>query len=145
MGEDEYWDPVTANVLDELRRGDPSAASDADAALQWIAGEEGPDAITQDRIQEFLWYSLPVKFLTDLGYKLRVAAALARALDLLGLPRYAEICRSDTTRSILHAYEEDIDKGREAFIAASIASGIQPPDLPEFEWGPTMAWEEARA
>lgn len=107
--------------------------------------EEGPDAITQERVQHFLWYSLPLKWLTELDHKLAIAASLARALDLLGLPRHAEICRSETTRAILHAYEHDNGEGLRAFHRADIASGIRPPDLPEFEWGSTMGWEESRA
>jgi len=142
---DRSKDPVFAAALAELRTEDPSAASDAEAALEWIAGENGPDAITQERIQHFLWYSLPLKWLTKIDHRLSVAAALGRALDLLGLPRYAEICRSETTRVILRTYEQDADRGFKAFDRADVASGIRPPDLPELEWGSTMGWEESRA
>lgn len=140
-----FQDPVVVAALAELRTDDPSAARDAEAAIGSIAGENGPEAITQEVIQHFLWYSLPLKWLTELDHKLAVAAALARALDLLGLPRYAEICRSETTRTILRAYERSDAEGLKAFHQADVASGIRPPDLREFEWGSTMGLEESRA
>ena len=86
-------------------------AEDARAALEWIAGEQGRAFITQERIQGFCWYELPVKWFVDLDEKLRVVAALAEALDLLQLPRYAAICRSGTTREILNAYEVSTARG----------------------------------
>jgi hypothetical protein len=135
---------ITA-ALATLAAQDAGAADDARAALEWIAGEQGLSLVTQERIQTFCWYELPVKWPTGLDHKVRVAGALARALDLLGLPRYAAICWSDTTRGILDAYEASLEKGKAAFRHAAAASGIQPPDLPEFEWGAAMAVQEASA
>jgi hypothetical protein len=54
--------------------------------------------ITQQRIQDFCWYQLPVKWLIGIEGKLRVAEGLAQVLDLLQLLRHAAICRSQTTR-----------------------------------------------
>jgi hypothetical protein len=71
--------------------------------------------------------------------------ALAQALDLLQLPRYAAICRSGTTREILAAYETGTAHGKAAFRRAAANSGIMPPDLPDFEWGAVMGWQEASA
>ncbi|MDQ2811112.1 MAG: hypothetical protein M3Z75_04335 [Actinomycetota bacterium] len=141
MAEDEE----IAAVLAELAEQDAAVAEDARAALEWVAGEPGRAFITQERIQGFCWYELPVKWFVDLDEKLRVAAALARALDLLELPRYAAICRSGATREILCAYEVAITHGKAAFRRAAAASGIVPPDLPEFEWGAVMGLEEASA
>ena len=143
MAEDE--DQETAAALAKLAEQDPAAAEDARAALEWIAGEQGRAFITQERIQGFCWYDLPAKWFVDLDEKLRVVAALAEALDLLQLPRYAAICRSGTTREILNAYEVSTARGKAAFRRAAAASGITPPDLPEFEWGAVMGWEEASA
>ncbi len=145
MAADDAQDPIITAALATLRAEDPSAADDAEAALEWVAGENGLAFITQERIQYYLWYSLPLKWMTDIDHKLAIVAALGRALDLLGLPRYAAICRSDTTSDILRAYEEDDGGGLKAFHEADTASGIRPPDLPEFEWGSTMGWEESRA
>lgn len=57
--------------------------------------------ITQERLQHFLWYGLPMKWLTDTDHHRRVVDALARAFDLLGLPRYAALYRSGTTAAVL--------------------------------------------
>jgi hypothetical protein len=137
--------PAIAAALANLAAEDMAVARDAEAALGSLTGGEGPEVITQEGIQHFLWYELSLKWLTDLEDKLAVAASLARALDSLDLPRYAEICRSQTTLGILRAYDEDDDKGLAAFRRADTASGIRPPDLPELRWGGMMGWEEARA
>ena len=143
MAEDE--DPEIAAVLAKLAGQDAAAADDARAALEWIAGDQGRVLITQQRIQNFCWYDLPVKWLVDLDQKLRVVAALAQAMDLLQLPRYAAICRSGTTREVLSAYETSLAHGKAAFRRAATASGVMPPDLPDFQWGPAMGLEEASA
>jgi hypothetical protein len=143
MADDE--DPEIAPVMAKLAAQDAAAAEDARAALEWIAGDQGLALITQQRIQNFCWYDLPVKWLVDLDDKLRVVAALAQALDLLQLPRYAAICRSGTTREILNAYETSIAHGKAAFRRAAAASGIVPPDLPDFQWAPAMGFQEASA
>jgi hypothetical protein len=143
MAEDE--DQEIAAALAKLAVQDEAVAEDARAALEWIAGEPGRAFITQERIQGFCWYELPVKWFVDPGEKLRVVSALAEALDLLQLPRYAAICRSGATREILNAYEVGTAHGKAAFRRAAAASGITPPDLPEFEWGAVMGMEEASA
>jgi hypothetical protein len=143
MDDDE--DPEIAAALTTLAGQDVAAADDARAALEWIAGEQGLAFITQERIQNFCWYELPVKWLTDLDEKIMITAALAQALDLLQLPRYAAICRSRTTREVLTAYETSTAHGKAAFRRAAANSGIMPPDLPDFEWGVVMGWQEASA
>jgi hypothetical protein len=143
MAEDE--DPEIASAMAKLSEQDVATADDARAALEWIAGDQGLALITQNRIQNFCWYELPVKWLISLDDKLRMAGALAQALDLLQLPRYAAICRSGTTREILRAYETSIAQGKAAFRRAAAVSGITPPDLPEFEWGAAMGFQEASA
>jgi len=85
------------------------------------------------------------KWLTDPDHHRRVVAGLARALDLLELPRYASVCRSTTTASVLDAYERSDREGKRAFLRADAVSGISPPDLPELAWGSVMGWEESRA
>jgi hypothetical protein len=143
MAEDE--DPQIAPVLAKLAGQDAAAAEDARAALEWIAGDQGLALITQQRIQNFCWYDLSVKWLVDVDEKLRIVEALAQALDLLQLPRYAAICRSGTTCQVLAAYETGIAHGKAAFRRAASSSGIVPPDLPDFQWGLAMGWEEASA
>src|SRR5687767_8089788 len=94
-------DPVIRAALAKLEEDDPVAASDAEAALDWIAGEHGLSLVTQETVQRFLWYDLALKWMTGLDEKLAIVDALARVLDLLDLPRYSAICRSDTTREVL--------------------------------------------
>jgi len=138
-------DPVIAAAIAALAAEDTGVAEDAKAALEWLTAGEGIGVLTQERLQDFLWYQLPMKWLTDTGHHRRVAAALARACDLLGLPRYAAICRSATTAGVLDAYERSDARGKAAFRKADLASGISPPDLPELEWGAMMGLEESRA
>jgi hypothetical protein len=143
MAEDES--PEIAAALATLAEQNTAAAHDACAALQWIAGDQGLALITQERIQDFCWYELPMKWFINFDEKLQVAVALAQALDLLQLPRYAAICRSPATREILSAYETSTECGKTAFRRVAAASGITPPDLPGFEWGATMGPHEAAA
>jgi hypothetical protein len=142
---DDDEDPEIAVALAKLAGQDAAAADDAQSALEWIAGDQGLAFITQERIQDFCWYQLPVKWFVELDEKLRITAALAQALDLLQLPRYAAICRSRTTLEILAAYQTSTAHGQAAFRRAAVSSGILPPDLPDFEWGAVMGWEEASA
>jgi len=142
---DDDQDPEIAAALAKLAEQDAAAADDARAALEWISGDQALPFITLPRIQDFCWHDLPVKWLVDLDDKLRVVAALARALDLLQLPHYAAVCRSGTTREILIAYETSIADGKAAFRRAATASGVMPPDLPDFQWGPAMGLDEASA
>ena len=101
--------------------------------------------MTQHQVRCFCWYELPVKWMTSDNEHARVIAALARAFDLLQMPRYAAICRSDTTRAILAAYQADTANGKAAFRRAITASGTTPPDLPGFTWGAGMGSHEAAA
>src|SRR5262249_36560476 len=51
-----------SQALETLSREDPEAAGDARAALAWLTGDEGLETISLLRLQEFLWYALPVKW-----------------------------------------------------------------------------------
>jgi hypothetical protein len=141
----EHDDPEISAALKKLAELDASSAEDAEAALRWIAGEDGLAAITQEGVQTFCWYQLPMKWLDGEDEKLRVVGALADAFDLLQLPRYAAICRSPTTRDVLRAYDQRPGLGKAAFRRAAAASGIIPPDLAEFQWGAVMGVQEAAA
>jgi hypothetical protein len=143
MADDERREIGAALAL--LAVEDPAAADDAQAALEWIAGDHGLELVTQHRVQKFCWYELPVKWMTSQDDHERVVAALARAFDLLQMPRYAAICRSATTRGILAAYQVGTGNGKAAFRRAVTASGITPPDLPGLTWGAGMGSQEAGA
>lgn len=137
-------DPV-AEALAALGAEGVEAARDAEAALETLTWGEGLSVITQERLQHFLWYGLPMKWLTDADHHRRIVSALARAFDLLDLPRYAGLCRSSTTTEVLDAYERSDAEGKKAFHKADVASGIRPPDIDELEWGPIMGTQEAGA
>jgi len=136
---------VVADAITKLEAEDVDAARDASAALEWLTAGEGLEVLTQERLQHFLWYGLPMKWLTDTGHHRRVAEALARAFDLLGLSRYAALCRSETTADVLDAYERSDAEGKKAFRKADLASGIHPPDIDELEWGAVMGMIESDA
>lgn len=136
-------DPGITEALDKLAMQDPVAARLAAPAVAWVAGGGGAGRITQERVQRFCWYDLPLKWQLDFTGRQAVASALSVTLDLLGLPRYAQICRSELTAQVHRAYEQDMQEGLKAFREANLASGIYPVDLPELRWGAAMGMEEA--
>jgi hypothetical protein len=138
-------DIIAAEALQRLRAEDERLGGDAEAALNSLTWDEGLQTITQYGLQTFLWYELPRKWMTDLEGKRHIAMSLGRLLDLVGLPRYAAICRSSETVAVLAAYERDDREGFAAFRRAEERSGVHPPDLPELTWGPVMGMQEAGA
>lgn len=60
-------------ALEALRSEDPKAAQSAESAIQWLTAGEGLDGVTQHDLQDFLWYTLPKKFLAPLEAQLEVA------------------------------------------------------------------------
>ena len=137
--------PTLAQAAATLRARDPALADDAEGALGWLVGDEGPAASPRTPSSTSSWYQLPVKWLTGHDHHRQVAAALGEVLDLLDLPRYAAICRSPLTAGVLDAYEHSAARGRAAFHRACDASVVTPPDLPEFQWGSMVGPQEARA
>jgi len=138
-------DTEIADAIAKLWAEDAGVARDAEAALGSLTWGEGVGVITQERLQHFLWYGLPMKWLTDTDRHRRIVDALARAFDLLGLPRYAALCRSATTAEVLDAYERSDAEGKKAFRKADLASGIRPPDIDELEWDSVMGMVESDA
>lgn len=138
-------DPLIVEALTKLEGEDVEAAQDAEAALNSLTWGEGVSVITQERLQHFLWYGLPMKWMADTDHHRRIVAALARAFDFLDLAQYAALCRSDTTAHVLDAYERSDAEGKKAFRKADAASGIRPPDIDELEWGSVMGMEESTA
>lgn len=136
-------DPGITDALDKLAMQDPVAARLAAPAIAWLTGGGGAGRITQERVQRFCWYDLPLKWQLDFTRHQAVTSALSTALDLLGLPRYAQLCRSEVTTRVHRAYEQDMQLGLKAFREANLESGIYPVDLPELRWGAAMGIEEA--
>jgi hypothetical protein len=129
-------------ALATLESEDPDAVCDVRAALAWLAGEEGLGTISLLRLQEFLWYVLPLRW-PDAGP--RVAATLGRVLSLAGLDRYAQVCASQQTATIIAAYAASQDEGLAAYTRAVAASNAAPPDSDLLSWGSVMGPDERAA
>lgn len=122
------------------RRGDARDIYDI------LTGGEGPGVLSQSGLQDWLWYRLPTKYLTDEpGYMGRFAGVAAALFDGLGLDHYAAICRSATTAGVHEAFDRSDVAGFAALREAVADSGIDPPDLDDFTWGAVMGIEEANA
>ncbi len=137
-----HADPAIAATLARLDTIDPSAASDARAALEWLIGDRGLGALSRYGVQQFCWYELPFKWIVDPHVQLEIVHSLARFFDLAGLARYAEVSRSTTTVAVLDAWARDRTEGFQAYRRASDSSGVEPPDLPELAWAGAMLEEE---
>lgn len=143
--EEDRADPKVAAVLAELSAKDSKVAEDAEAALSWMLADGGPASLTQEQVQLFCWYQLPYKWACELSERFEVLEALARALELLDMPRYAAICRSQVTGAIIEASEVSYAKGMAASKKADQASGLRPPGLDEFAWGSYFGTVESNA
>jgi hypothetical protein len=129
-------------ALAQLARDDPAAAEDAGALYDALTWGEGAETITQHGLQGLLWYELPRKFVGGPS-KLEMALALGHLLGRAGMPRYAAICGSQETADVLAAWERGDRDGFAALERAMDRSGVEPPDLPDFEWGDVMDELEA--
>ncbi|HLJ98366.1 MAG TPA: hypothetical protein VKU39_00500 [Streptosporangiaceae bacterium] len=132
-------------ALATLEREDPVAAGDAKVALSWLAGDDGLGAITQLRLQEFLWHSLPMKWPLPPSGQVAVARALGRVLLLAGLDRYASVCASADTERIINAYADGPEAGLAAYERATADSNATPPDTDLLAWGSVMGSAERAA
>lgn len=141
----EHLHSQVRTALTRLEDEDRQAAEEAHAAWAWLAGDSPPDTPLQHQLQDFLWYALPRKWDCDLDGQLAAAEALARLCELVGARRYAQLCRSSTTREILAAYARDEREGFDAYRRALDRSGIDPPDVAELAWGGMMSVDEALA
>ncbi len=134
-----------SQALETLTREDPEAAGDAKAALAWLTGDEGLETISLLRLEEFLWYALPVKWPMSTPGRVGVAKALGRLFTLAGLDRYAGVCASGDTEKIITAYAAGHEKGIAAYTAAIDASNAAPPDTDLLAWGSVMGSQERAA
>jgi hypothetical protein len=134
-----------SQALETLTREDPEAAGDAKAALAWLTGDEGLETISLLRLQEFLWYALPVKWPMSTSGRVGVARALGRLFLLAGLDRYAGVCSSAGTERIITAYSVRHEDGIAAYTEAIEASNAAPPDTEVLAWGSVMGPQERAA
>src|ERR1700677_1353373 len=134
-----------SQALETLTREDPEAAGDAKAALAWLTGDEGLETISLLRLQEFLWYALPVKWPMSTPGRVGVAKALGRLFTLAGLERYAGVCSSADTEKIITAYADGHEEGITAYTEAIEESNAAPPDTELLAWGSVMGSQERAA
>ena len=134
-----------SQALKTLTREDPEAAGDAKAALAWLTGDEGLETISLLRLQEFLWYALPVKWPMSTPGRVGVAKALGRLFLLAGLDRYAGVCSSAGTERIITAYAVRHEDGIAAYTEAIEESNAAPPDTELLAWGSVMGPQERAA
>jgi hypothetical protein len=132
-------------ALAALGRVDAAIVADARTAWDTLTGGEGPEVLTQWRLQQFCWEELARGWPEDGPSRWRVAQALASLLDELGLDRYATLARSDTTRQVLIGGEHAPDRGRMLARKAAQRSGIEPPNTEYVTWGAVMEPAEAYA
>lgn len=136
---------VTA-AIDRIRERDPGLADEAGHVYNTLTWGEGPGRLRRAGVQDWLWYRLATKYLTDeVGYMGRLAETAAVLFDELGLDAYASVCRDDTTSDVHAAFERSNSDGFKAMRKAMETSGIAPPDLDDFAWGDVMGFEEANA
>jgi hypothetical protein len=132
-------------ALADVSRVHPDLVEDARSAWDALTAGEGPGSLTQWRLQQFCWDGLVRAWSGDGATRWRIALALAALLDALGMPRYAEIARSETTRELVTASDTQLDRGRSSLRRAMQRSGIEPPDTELVTWGSVMGTVEALA
>ena len=133
-------------ALEAIGARDSTRGGDARHIYDTLTWGEGPDVLSQAGVQNWLWYRLPTKYMTnEAGYKQRLACIAGELFDELGLGRYATICRSDATARVHAAFDRSDSAGYSAMRKAADASGIEPPDVDGFAWGTVMGGEEAAA
>lgn len=138
-------DDVTA-ALTRIGGRDEDLAREAGDVYNTLTWDEGPGQICRAGVQDWLWYRLPTKYITDeAGYMGRLAETAAILFDELGMDAYAAECRDERTAAVHAAFERSDAEGFKAMRKAREASGIEPPDLDDFVWGQAMGIEEACA
>jgi len=135
-----------ASAVGRIRARDAGLGDEAKHVVGSLTWGEGPGVISQSGLQEWLWYVVPTKYLTDeVGYMRRLAETAAVLFDELGLHGYAAICRSEETAKVHKAFDRSDAAGRSAMRKAIERSGVDAPDLDDFAWSSVMRPEEANA
>ena len=132
-------------VLQAIATVDRRRADRARSVIEWLTGGEGLGVVDLASVQRLAWYELPLKWSGPPHRHAEVLEVAGELFERLGLERYAAVFRSPETVDILDAYDRSEREGFRAFQAAYERSGIDPPDLDDFEWGEVMGWEEASA
>ena len=134
-----------AQALNALAREDPEAADEAKAALSWLTNGAGLQSVSQLKLQEFVWYALPVKWPMTTGELIAVTHALGELFSIVGMERYAEVCQCGGTEKILAAYADGHEAGIAAYAEAVENSSTAPADTGLLAWGSVMGPDERAA
>lgn len=127
------------SALEVIRARDESAARLANGLWGAMRAGAAHPRVTRYDVQGVCWGALPLlacrpESAAIMGDRYAAAGVLAELLDLLGYPRYAEICRGSTTKRILEVAEDD-DACTALVKAAWDSSGVEPPNTPMLTWG----------
>ncbi|MBB6118893.1 hypothetical protein [Nocardiopsis algeriensis] len=134
---------AVASALAEMARRDGAAAEMARQALDTLAPERNLEQLNQHTVQRFCWLELPARFSQE--ERRPAIRALADLFSLLQLHRYAQVCSSQETETLLDVYEEEYGAGLVMYERLMWESGVEPPDLPELTWGMVVGDAEIRA
>jgi hypothetical protein len=133
-------------ALDRIAARSDERSHEARHVYDTLTWGEGPDQMSQEAVQNWLWHQLPTKYLTDEpGYMARLADIAAEFFDEVGLDGYAAVCRCAATVEVHDAFDRSSKDGYAAMRRSLDASGIEPPDTDTFRWGGVMGIEEAHA
>lgn len=134
------------SALVRIGARDPDRGSEASHVFDTSTWGAGPAVINRSGAQDWLWYRLPTKYMTnEVGYAGRLAGVAAELFDELGLDAYAALCRDPDTASVHEVFERSDRDGFAAMRRAVSLSGIGPPDLDDLAWGAVMGIEEVGA
>ena len=143
---DELTELDVESALDRIASRNEERAREAHHVYDALTWGEGPEQLSQARLQHWLWYELATKYLTDEpGFMTRLVGIAAELFDELALDGYAAVCRSRATVEVHAAFDRSSDDGQAAMRRALDASGIEPPDTDSFRWGNVMGIEESMA
>lgn len=134
------------SVEDALAAQEPATADEARAARDWTLPDGGdwPD-LTQLGLQNFLWYALPMKWMTDEAHHHEVAWALGDLFESVGLHRYAALCRSEDTHRLVARWEPDREGARKELRRLMERSGVDPLETDLLAWGDIQGMAEHAA
>ena len=133
-------------AIAEIAARDVERGRDAQHVYDTLTWGEGSSQLSQAVVQDWVWYRLATKYMTDdPDDKRQLADVAAELFDGLGLDRYAAICRSETTARVHDAYDRSNSAGFKAMRVALDSSGIEPVDVAGFSWSTVMGGEEAAA
>lgn len=137
------FDLPAEHVLPWLESQDRARALDARAAWDWLTASGDVPVVTLRDLEYFLWYQLPVKFLSSHDEHRAIASALGDLLDDLGYEDGAAICRGPVTMHVLAEWEKGSTSGYRALRRSLDESGVEPLDTDALAWGDLMGMVEA--